>query len=357
MERFPQNLGASSAHIDVGQICCVPDDVFVIILTKLWRKKRRSAHRNWTVAREIMEVESSHNSVTTDSKSLDGSSRVNRFSSHPGRCSSQRAFDLANEEERETAGTIVSRLHVELGHSDPRGVIDSLRRKQAHRLIIATAQKFSCSACQESQRRRLRPDAARIIYEPGTCLQVDQFEWRQPVLNLRVLGSIMVDAGNRAASVTIHRVMDNEHGLGNVTGEIMLSTLLDHWVKYYSKPDIARTDPEGVFRDQGFRRGLAAKSIRLDIDPGDASWKTGVLGKTLDTIKHSANRVARRTPDNVKSLMSALQLTMTYIETEDLLRGSCCWERHRQTSQFAKILIWLSAVSKLWTKLRSSASV
>ena len=30
----------------------------------------------------------------------------------------------------------------------------------------------------------------------------------------------MVDAGRRAASVTIHRVMNTEHGLGNVTGEI-----------------------------------------------------------------------------------------------------------------------------------------
>ena len=53
------------------------------------------------------------------------------------------------------------------------------------------------------------------------------------------------------------------------------------------------------FGDQGFRRGLAAKSKRLDIDPGDASWKTGVPGKTLDTIKQSAIRVARRSPDNV----------------------------------------------------------
>ena len=79
----------------------------------------------------------------------------------------------------------------------------------------------------------------------------------------------------------------------------MLATLLNHWVKYYGKPDIVRTDPEGAFRDQGFRRGLAAKSIRLDIDPGEASWKTGVLGKTLDTIKQSAIRVARRTPDTV----------------------------------------------------------
>ena len=79
----------------------------------------------------------------------------------------------------------------------------------------------------------------------------------------------------------------------------MLNTLLNHWVKYYGRPDIVRTDPEGAFGDQGFRRGLAAKSVRLDIDPGDASWKTRVLGKTLDTIKQSAIRSARRTPDNV----------------------------------------------------------
>ena len=93
--------------------------------------------------------------------------------------------------------------------------------------------------------------------------------------------------------------MGTEHGLGNVTGEIMLATWLNHWVKNCGKPDIVRTHPEGAFRDQGFRRGLAAKRTRLDIDPGDTSWKTGVLGKTLDTIKKSAIRVARRTPDNV----------------------------------------------------------
>ena len=141
--------------------------------------------------------------------------------------------------------------------------------------------------------------AARVLHELGTCLQVDQFEWKHPVLNLHALGTIMVDAGSRAASVTIHRVMETEHDLGNVTGEVMLSTLLNHWVKYNGKPDTVRTDPEGAFRDQGFRRGLAAKSIRLDIDAGDASWKTRVLGKSLDTIKRSPIRVARRTPDNV----------------------------------------------------------
>ena len=40
----------------------------------------------------------------------------------------KQASDLATEEERETGRATVSRLHVELGHSDPRGMIDSLRR-------------------------------------------------------------------------------------------------------------------------------------------------------------------------------------------------------------------------------------
>ena len=75
----------------------------------------------------------------------------------------QRAFYLASEEERETARIMVSLLHVELGHSDPRGMIDSLRRKDAHRLIIATDERFSCSACEESQTRN--EDYIRLLLE------------------------------------------------------------------------------------------------------------------------------------------------------------------------------------------------
>ena len=54
-----------------------------------------------------------------------------------------------------------------------------------------------------------------------------------------------------------------------------------------------------LFEIKEFRRGLVAKSIRFDIGLGEASWKTGVLGKSLDAIKQSAIRVARRTRDNV----------------------------------------------------------
>ena len=170
------------------------------------------------------------------------------------------------------------------------------------------------------------------------------------MLNLHVFPTIMVDAGSRAASVTIHRVMDTEHGLGNVTGEIMLATLLNHWVNNCGKPDFVRTDPEGAFRDQGFRRGLAAKNIRLDIDPGDASWKTGVLGKTLDTSKQSAIRLARRSPDNV-SIQEIFDECSTAHNDLHRNRGFFPWQLLLGKT------FWLSAVSKWWTKLRNSVSV
>ena len=57
--------------------------------------------------------------------------------------------DLVSEEERETARTMVSRLHVELGQPDSPAMIDVLRRKHAHRPIITTAKKSSVAALAE----------------------------------------------------------------------------------------------------------------------------------------------------------------------------------------------------------------
>ena len=98
-----------------------------------------------------------------------------------------------------------------------------------------------------------------------------------------------------------------------------------------------------------------------DIDPGDASlenrsaWENTGYHQTVSNTCGSKN--SWQCHNSKKSLMNAPRLTMTYIEIQDLLRGGCFKERHRQTSQLAKILIWLSAVSKLWTKLQNSVSV
>ena len=170
----------------------------------------------------------------------------------------------------------------------------------------------------------------------------------------------MVDAGSRAASVTIQKVMDTEHGLGKVIGEFMLNTSLNHCIQYYGKPNIVRTDPDGAFRNQGFRRGLVAKSIRFDLD-GSASWKISVLEETLDTIKHAAIRVGRRTLDSVSIQAIFDECTVARNDLHGN-RGFSPWQLLLGKTQSdkpicEKILILLSAVLKLWTRLQSSVSV
>ena len=151
----------------------------------------------------------------------------------------------------------------------------------------------------------------------------------------------MVDAGSRAASVTIHRVMDTERGLDNVT-KSCCHTLLNHWIKYYGKPITVRTDPEVAFRDQGVSTVVLLPRVSaLDIDLGDPSWQTGSAWEVTGYPSNSQQYVWLEELLTVshfkKSLMNSPRLTMTYNEIEDSLRGSCCWERHRQTSQFAKM--------------------
>ena len=80
----------------------------------------------------------------------------------------------------------------------------------------------------------------------------------------------------------------------------MLDTSLNHWIKYYGKPNIVNSRSRwSLCEIKGFDVVLLPRVSVLSIDPGDASCTTGVLGKTLDATKQSAIRVTRRTPDSV----------------------------------------------------------
>ena len=199
--------------------------------------------------------------------------------------------------------------------------------------------------------------AVRILHEPGICLQVDQFEWKHPVLNLHVLGTIMVDAGSRAASVTIHRVMDVEHGLGNVRSEIKLATLLNHWSSTMANQILSEPIQKELFEIKDFDVVWLPRACVLTLKrPGEQEF----LGKPL--IQSNSQQFVwleelLTMSQFIKSLMNAPQLTTTYIEPRIFSVAVAARKDTRQTRQLAKILIWLSAVSNWWTKLRDSVSV
>ena len=69
-------------------------------------------------------------------------------------------WDARSPEEREVCA-LVHRLHRELGHSDIRGMVDSLRQNHAHPTVLAAAKLKQCTACQESARLVSRPVSSR----------------------------------------------------------------------------------------------------------------------------------------------------------------------------------------------------
>ena len=104
-------------------------------------------------------------------------------------------------EEKKIAEATVAKLHADLEHSSVRQMIGALRMRKAHPSIVSAAKPHDCSACFESERRRLPPITSGKVYAPGSHLAGDQFERVHPTKDLRVLGAILCHNGSRTAVV------------------------------------------------------------------------------------------------------------------------------------------------------------
>ena len=169
--------------------------------------------------------------------------------------------------ENEKIAALVHRLHRELGHSDIRGMVDSLRQNRAHPTVLAAAKLMHCTACQESARMLSRPVTSGKVMEPGAVLQMDNFFWKHPLKEVHVKGTLLVDASSRAAVIRIWRTAPRQELLGNVSASEARQILQESWFKFYGRPETVMTDPEGCFRERLFREWLASKNVKWDPQP------------------------------------------------------------------------------------------
>ncbi len=105
--------------------------------------------------------------------------RLQRRAEHPQRqltVGEQQVWDALPDAEKRVAEATVARLHADLGHSSIRQMIGSLTMRKAHSSIAVAAKLYHCSACFESERRRLRPLVSGKVYAPGSHLAGDQFK-------------------------------------------------------------------------------------------------------------------------------------------------------------------------------------
>ena len=104
----------------------------------------------------------------------------------------------------------------------------------------------------------------------------------------------------------------------------MLTTLLHHWVNQILSEPMQKELFEIKNFDVVWLPRAYVLTLILETRPG----KQECLGKPL--IQSNSQQIVwleelLTMSQFKKSLLNALQLTMTYIETEDSLRGSFCW--------------------------------
>ena len=208
------------------------------------------------------------------------------------------AWNALSREEQEVCDALVHRLHRELGHSDIRDMVDSLRQNRAHPTVLAAVKLMHCTACQDSARMLSRPVSSGKVMEPGAVLQMDNFYWKHPTKEVHVKGTLLVDASSRAAVVRIWRTAPRQELLGNVSASEARQMLQESWFMFYGRPETVMTDPEGCFRKRLFREWLSSKNVKWDPQPAEAAWRIGILDKVLDALKNAATRAARRAPED-----------------------------------------------------------
>ena len=299
---------------------------------------------------------------------LGGSSRVNRISSHPGRCSS-------STQSRRTAS---------LGPGQWRRA----RNSQNHGVSLACGtwafwssrnDRFSAKRAgtqthhRYSQKVQLQSFSRKSETKITSCC-CSTSSWTK---HMSSIWPIWIETSSvEPARAGNHHggcwksccFRDNPQSHGHWTWIWAMWQVKSCWIHCWITGSSAvanQTFSEPIQKGSLSRSGVSkvllprvsALTLILETRPG----KQECMGKhwiPSNSVQYVRPQELLTVSQFKKSLMNALRLTMTHIEIEASLRGSRCWEeRHRQTSQFVKILIWLSAVSKLWTKLQSSVSV
>ena len=127
-----------------------------------------------------------------------------------------------------------------------------LRNKGAHLVIIRLAGDHQCPQCLHKRLPRLRLPASPVYVEPKCVSSWDLFQWPNPVTNVRMLVVIFVDVGSRDFVMKLLKSGPLGGHLGAANWKMVRAPFMEHWMPYYGKPRLVRTDPDGIFRISPF---------------------------------------------------------------------------------------------------------
>ena len=102
------------------------------------------------------------------------------------------AWNTLSPEERDVCDALVHRLHRELGYSDIRGMVDSLRQNRAHPTVLAVVKLMHCTGLPgECQNVISSCDQWKGHGTWEQSCRVKIFYWKHPLKEVHVKGTLL----------------------------------------------------------------------------------------------------------------------------------------------------------------------
>ena len=185
-------------------------------------------------------------------------------------------------------------LHCATGHSNPKHMVQALKRRGADERVVQLAEQFKCDVCKEKQRPPPRNLASLEPLPPKLyTIGADIGHWVHPHSEESHQFMIIVDEGSRFRAGRILSSGSKQ----SPNAQSCLSYLQEGWVQYFGFPRALRLDPAGAFRSTAVEAWCDKHSIYLDIVPGEAHWKIGTVENAVRGIKELMTKLSSSDPD------------------------------------------------------------
>ena len=207
-------------------------------------------------------------------------------------------------------------LHCATGHSHPRHMIQALKQRNADPRTIELAEAFTCPVCSERKRPAPRNLAALEPLPPKLyTIEADIGNWVHPLTEESVNFMLIIDEGSRFRTARILSLGSKR----TPSAQDCLQYLQEGWVQYFGHPRCLRLDPAGAFRSASMEEWCDKHSIHLDIVPGEAHWKIGVVENAVKGVKELMTKLCQY--DNELTPQQALAEAITTFNHKEIIRG------------------------------------
>ena len=245
----------------------------------------------------------------------------------------QEIVDQMDPTERSRLEKLIRKLHVNSGHPANRVLERTLEDRRASPQARAICKLLRCSSCEELKRPTPHmPVTLGRCTELWHTLGMDLFSFTHP--RTKDMSHILVLQDEASSYTILVGILDHPRDESrNVTAEMIIQAIKIHWIPYFGRPRVIRTDPEGALRSREFELWCGEQSIELLPTPGEDHSQLGTVASTVGIMRAGTEKMLQDRPD-LTTIDAARNVALAH-NTLERVRGFSPfqWALGRQPTQ------------------------